>query len=151
MNRKLIFIGLLCAGLWPRVASAVTDEEFQQLKQQFEQLQKERTEDRQEIEQLKQKLGETQKTATEAQQKATEAAAVRVPPTVPVSSEEASAKQNFLITGSASAMYEKVEGEHGSFLFGEFAPIFLFRAGDKILFEAEPTFELVNEIGRAHV
>ena len=88
--------GILAAGcalgvaLTPR-AAAVTDEEFdalknvvqqlgekvQKLEQTHEQDQKTHEQDQQQIQQLKEQLGETQKTATDAQQKAEAAAQVQ--------------------------------------------------------------------------
>lgn len=139
--------------LWPQRVAAVTDEEFQKLQQQFQELQKQRQEDRKEIDQLKEKLGETQKTATESQKKAEEAqktaseAATKVQPVTPVPGEEAQAKSNFLLTGYAHALYGKTEGEHGSFELGSFNPIFLYRAGDKVLFEGELELEVMNAEG----
>lgn len=140
----LMASGLGLAGIAPRAVEAVTDEEFKTLQQQLQQLQKQREEDRKEMQQLKERLGEAEKKAGEAQKVASEAAA-KVPPTYPLPSEEASAKQNFLLTGYAHALYEKTEGENGSFLLGSFNPIFLYRFGDKILFEGELEIEVETE------
>ena len=85
-----LVVGLVLAGVWPRTAAAVTDEEFKTLQeqmqkqgQQIQDLQKGREEDQKEIQRLKQQVGETQATTAETQKKveetqktATEAAAV---------------------------------------------------------------------------
>lgn len=145
MKTKLVFPLVLALALPVCLVAAVSDEDFQKLQQQFQELQKQREQDRKEIDHLKEKLGETEKTASEAQKTASEAATKAQQPIIPVPSEEAAAKQNFLVTGYAHALYDKTEGENGSFLLGSFSPIFLFRASDKVLFEGE----LELELGRA--
>ena len=41
-----------------------------------------------------------------------------------------------MILGDAEFQYAKASGQHGAFLLADFAPIFLYRGGDNILFEA---------------
>lgn len=145
---KILTITLMILALTvvaPRRAAAVTDEQFQELLKQ-------REEDRKEIQQLKQrldatekKLGETQQTATETQKKVEETAA-KVQPVGPVVSEEAAAQRNFLITGGADVVYQKRESGNGSFSLAHFNPILLFRATDKVLAEAEMEMG-VNDAG----
>jgi hypothetical protein len=139
---------------WPHRALAVTDEEFNALRdlvtkqgQKLEQLEKSHTldqstieenqkihqQDQQEIQRLKQQMQETQKTATDAQQKA--AAAAQVQPALPAP-EGPSASQNFMVVGDAEVQFGKTDGSHSAFQMADFAPIFLFRARDNILFEA---------------
>ena len=38
--------------------------------------------------------------------------------------------------GDAEFQYVKAAGQHGAFTLADFAPIFLYRGGDNILFEA---------------
>jgi TolA-binding protein len=90
--------------------------------------------DQDQIKQLQQKLGETQTTATEAARKAD--AATQAQPIYRVPDDSGSVNKNFMILGDAEVQYAKFPGEHGTFLFADFAPIFLYRAGDRILFEA---------------
>src|SRR5258708_18889016 len=40
------------------------------------------------------------------------------------------------MVGDAEVQFGKVDGSHSAFAFADFAPIFLFRARDNILFEA---------------
>jgi hypothetical protein len=144
-----LIVGLALAGLWPRSAVAVTDEEFkalqdqmQQQGQQIQELQKAREEDQKEIQRLKQQLGETQATTAETQKKVEEtqktateaAAAAKVQPVFPVP-EEATATRNFVMTGGMDALYQKSDGENGSFYLAHFNPILLFRANDNLLAE----------------
>ncbi len=89
--------------------------------------------DQQEIQKLKQQLQDTQKTATDAQQKAE--AAAQIQPVHPVPPTPA-ATHNFTMVGDAEVQFGKVDGSHSAFAFADFAPIFLFRAHDNILFEA---------------
>jgi hypothetical protein len=166
LKTKLFVIGVVVAGFVGgpllRDALAVTDEEFRALQQQMQQqgeqiqdLKKGREEDQKEIQRLKDKVGETEKKATETQkateetqkkleetQKVASEAAAKVQPVNPVPSEEATAKGNFLLSGAFNVVYSKTEGSHGSFAIGEFNPLFLYRYGDKVLFEGEMVFSL---------
>jgi hypothetical protein len=153
-------MGVLAAGCamavaLPQPAAAVTDEEFNALKSMVQQLgekvqkleqghdqdQKTHEQDQQQIQQLKQQLGETQKTATDAQQKAE--AAAQVQPTRPMPG-EGNATHNFTMVGDAEVQFGKVDGQHSGFVLADFAPIFLFRARDNVLFEAGFDIKLQN-------
>jgi len=135
-------------------ARAVTDEEFNALKdlvkqqgQRLDQLeqahvtdqktiqqqQKTHQQDQQEIQQLKQQIQETRNTANDAQAKAdaaSQAQATREIPSVPAAS------HNFMVVGDAEIQFGKVDGSHSAFALADLAPIFLFRAHENILFEA---------------
>jgi hypothetical protein len=107
--------------------------------------------DQEEIKQLREKLGETQKTAQDAQQKATAAteaaAAAPVKPILPGPIDEATVNHNFIIVGDAEFQFAKTfghPGAPGTFLLGDFAPIFLYRGGDRVLFEAGFDFVMQN-------
>lgn len=50
----------------------------------------------------------------------------------------------FTIVGDAEVQFAKISGQHGAFMLADFAPIFLFRGGDRILFEAGFDFILQN-------
>lgn len=152
--------GILAAGctlgvaLTPR-AAAVTDEEFNALKNMVQQLgekvqklegvhdqdQKTHEQDQQQIQRLKEQLGETQKTATDAQQKAEAAAQAQPPRPMPG---EGNATHNFTMVGDAEIQFGKVDGQHSGFGVADFAPIFLFRARDNVLFEAGFDIKLQN-------
>jgi hypothetical protein len=58
--------------------------------------------------------------------------------------DEATVNHNFSILGDAEFQYAKTSGQHGTFLAADFAPIFLYRGGDKVLFEAGFDFGLQN-------
>jgi len=159
MNYLSRSVGLLSVGcalglILPPQAAAIDDADFQALKdlvtkqgQRLDQLekshqddqktidqnQKVHEQDQQEIQRLKQQLDQTQKTATDAQQKAE--AASQVQPVHPIP-EGASATHNFMVVGDAEVQFGKVDGSHSAFALADFAPIFLFRARDNILFEA---------------
>lgn len=144
---------------FPRSAAAITDDEFHALQQQMQQqaqqiqdLQKAHDQDQQEIQQLKeqvstneaatsetqQKLEDTQKKVEETRQTAAAAqeAASKLQSIRPVASEGILATHNFTLAGDAEVQYAKTDGQHGSFAFADYAPIFLYRANDNILFEA---------------
>jgi hypothetical protein len=63
--------------------------------------------------------------------------------TVPIESGPL-ATHGFTIVGDAEVQFGKISGQHGAFMLTDFAPIFLFRGGDKILFEAGFDFILQN-------
>jgi TolA-binding protein len=146
-------------------------EKVQKLEQTHEEDQKVHEQDQQKIQQLQQQAGETQKAATEAQQNAetasqmklklgrleeqveaqktaTEAqgkavAAAQMQPVAPVPS-GALATHNFTLAGDAEVQFGKVSGQHSAFTMADFAPVFLLRAGDNILFEAGFDITLQN-------
>jgi hypothetical protein len=145
---------VLGVGLTPRVA-AVTDEEFNTWKTMVQQLvekvqklegvhdldQKTHEQDQQQIQRLKEQLGETQKTATDAQQKAEAVAQAQTPKPMPG---EGNATHNFTMVGDAEVQFGKTDGQHSGFVLADFAPIFLFRARDNVLFEAGFDIKLQN-------
>ena len=96
---------------------------------------------KQKISQLQEQVGQTRKTAVEAQQKAE--AAAQVQPVAPVPS-SAPATHNFTMVGDAEVQFGKVAGQHSAFTLADFAPVFLFRGGDNVLFEAGFDVKLQN-------
>ena len=156
--------GLLAAGcalgvaLTPRAAAAVTDEDFdalkkavqqlgekvQKLEQTHEQDQQTHQQDQQKIQQLQQQLDQTHEIATNAVQKAE--AAAQVQPVHPLPPGPA-ATHNFQLAGDAEVLFGRVEGQHSAFALADFAPIFLYRANDNVLFEAGFDFTLSNGTG----
>ncbi len=157
--------GLVAAGcvLWmalpPRATAEVSDADFnalketvQKLSEQVQSLQqtnviREQTheKDMQQIQQLQEKLAETQQIATNAEQESIEAAQAQPLPRQPI--DEATVNHNFQILGDAEFQYDKAAGQHGTFMLADFAPIFLYRGGDNILFEAGFDFILQNNGG----
>jgi hypothetical protein len=124
----------------PRSAAVVSDEDFNALKNQVQQLngnvenlKQEHTQDQQTIQQLEQRLGETQTLATNAVQKAD---AAQLQSTRPVANGGPSATHHILMGGDAEVQFGKANGQHSAFVMADFAPIFLYRANDNILFEA---------------
>lgn len=147
-----LLLGAALLAVHPPRAGAVTDEEFQKLQQQIEQLQKQCAEDRREIDSLKRRLESGGKTVVETETPTdveTETPTVvtqemATEPTELLPSEESQAKTNFVITGYTYALFNKPDGGDGTFALGSFNPIFLFRAGDNILFEGELEVEVDN-------
>jgi hypothetical protein len=139
-------------------AVAVTDEDFdalkkavqqlgekvQKLEQVHEQDQQKIQQDQQKIQQLQQQLDQTHELATNAVQKAEAAAqvqpVVQLPPGPP-------ATHNFTMAGDAEVLFGRIPGQSSAFAFADFAPIFLFRANDNVLFEAGFDFTLSNGAG----
>jgi len=127
----------------PQAASAaVSDDAFNALKstvdqmsQQMQDLQKTHQQDQEQIQQLQQQLNTTQNLATNAVDLATsagqkaDAAAAQAAPV-------RSALHNFTMVGDAEVQYGQAKGQNGTFSLADFAPIFLYRANDSILFEA---------------
>ncbi len=190
MTIRLNFLALVATGLVmgigveSRVAAEVSDDDFNTLKQQVQQIgdklqkleqmheqdQQTHQQDQEKIQQLQQQLGKTQQTAADAQEKARAAAqvqkkvqqlqeqvsetqkattegkgvaATQVQPVAPVP-EGPLALHNFAIVGDAEIQFGKTYGSHSAFTEADFAPIFLFRANDNILFEAGFDVRLQN-------
>ena len=146
---------VLGAVLTPRAAAMISDEDFNalksmvtnqdqhmsqqdqrisQLEKLHEQDQQTHQQDQQTIQQLEQRLGETQTLATNAEQKAD--AAAKIQPVNPIPSGVMSALHNFTMAGDAEVQFGRSQGSHSGFVLADFAPIFLYRANDNILFEA---------------
>jgi hypothetical protein len=64
--------------------------------------------------------------------------------TVPTELSGPLATHEFSIVGDAEVQFGKISHQHGAFMLADFAPIFLFRGGDKILLEAGFDFILQN-------
>lgn len=125
------------------------DKRIEQLEKSHSQDQKTLEEDRkiheqdqQKIQQLEQQLHATQQTVTNTEQKVAAAALMQPLARVPI--DEATVNHNFSILGDAEFQYAKTSGQHGAFLFADFAPIFLYRGGEDVLFEAGFDFILQN-------
>ena len=63
---------------------------------------------------------------------------------VPTETSGPLATHSFSIVGDAEVQFGKISHQHGAFMFADFAPIFLFRGGDRILFEAGFDFTIQN-------
>jgi hypothetical protein len=111
--------------------------EVQGLEQTNALQQKLHDEDVQKLKELQDKLSQAQKTAAQAEQKST-AVASQAPaqPVLGPPIDEATVNHNFMMLGDAEFQYTRVQGEHPSFALADFAPIFLYRGGDNVLFEA---------------
>ena len=115
------------------------NEKVKKLEQSHDQDQQLHQQDQQKIQQLQQDLGQTQQLATNAVEKAEAAAAqqsalVAGPP----------ATHQFQLAGDAETIFGRIPGQHSGFAFADFAPIFLYRANENILFEAGFDFTLAN-------
>jgi hypothetical protein len=144
------FLGILAVGCGlalalPQTATAqVSESDFSDLKkmvqelnqkmQRLEQLHQQdvarHKQDQQQIQDLKHQVDQTQTIATNAQAKAEAAAAIQPPSPGPA------ATHNFMMVGDAEVQFGKVDGSHAALALADFAPIFLYRAGDNALFEA---------------
>ena len=148
MNFNYRILGTAAAGcvlgmFAPQPASAVvSDDDFNALKSEVQQLQQERTQDKQQIQNLQQQLGETQTLATNAVVKADAVAQAQATP-------PRNALHNFSMVGDAEIQYVKTygNGTHNGMVMADFAPIFLYRANDSILFEAGFDVMLQNGSG----
>lgn len=156
--RSLIF-GVMAIGCLnsPRRASAqVSQDDFNALKKVVEQLgekvqnleqthdqdQKTHEADQRKIESLQQQLGETKTAVTNVTQRTEEVA--KVQSTYPVVNATPNATHNFTMVGDAEVQFGKSAGQHSAFALADFAPIFLFRANDNVLFEAGFDITLQN-------
>jgi hypothetical protein len=154
----------LAPGLTSRAAE-VSESDFNALKESVRKLaedmqklqaahtndQQLRQKDQERIQELQKQLDETRKTMaaptnTNAMPFAAPPAAQvqQVQPVHLVPIDEATANHNFSILGDAEFQFARFEGAPASFVFADFAPIFLYRGGDKVLFEAGFDFILQN-------
>jgi len=99
--------------------------------------------DLQQIQQLTRQGGETRKAAPELQPNPPAAPAIEPVHPIPPGT-DLNATHNFTMAGDAEIQFGKVDGQHGGFALADFAPIFLFRARDNILFEAGFDINLQN-------
>jgi hypothetical protein len=168
--------------LLPEAAAEISDDDFNALKQQVQQLdekmqkleqmhqqdQQTHQQDQEKIRELQEQLGRTEEKAADAQHRANVAAqtqkkvqrlqeqvsetgkaspegkgVAQVQPVAPVPSGPL-ALHNFAIVGDAEIQFGKTYGSHSAFTLADFAPIFLFRANDNILFEAGFDVRLQN-------
>lgn len=141
-----------------RATAEVSDADFKALEEKVEKLaeqvqnlqqtnataQQIHDQDQQQIRDLQAKLAETSQTATDAEQKAATAAQAQTQPLPRVPLDEATVNHNFQMLGDAEVQYAKASGQNGSFYLADFAPIFLYRGGDNILFEAGFDTTLAN-------
>lgn len=139
---------VIVMALPPHVSAEVSDTDFNALKEAVQKLSEQvqslkqtniiveqmHEQDVQKLQQLQEKLAETQQMATNTEQKVIEAAQTQPIPRQAI--DEATVNHNFMMLGDAEFQYNKVAGQHGGFVQADFAPIFLYRAGDNILFEA---------------
>ncbi len=149
----------------PTTAAEVTEADFNALKElvreqgeqmrkladQLQQLQQAHAADQQthqkdleQIQQLQQRLATQPPVVTTNLPQQAVAAAVEMQPIPRVPIDEATVNHNFMILGDAEFQYARLQGEHPTFLLADFAPIFLYRGGDNILFEAGFDFGLQN-------
>ena len=131
----------LCAPL--RTIAEVSDEDFAKLKAMVEDLNTQvqtlkatHQEDQATIHKLQQKMGRTEETAADAKQEATAAtaAATAAAQATPAPS---NATHDFMVVGDAEVQFGQVihPSQHAAFTLADFAPIFLFRTADNVLFE----------------
>jgi hypothetical protein len=158
------------AGALPLRAADITDDQFNALKEivrvQGENMQKLSDEvkqlhqdhaadqqihqkDMEQIQQLQQTLQAQQSAATNAPKEAVETVVEAAPlPRVPI--DEATVNHNFSVLGDAEFQFANIRGQHPTFLFADFAPIFLYRGGENVLFEAGFDFTLQNGAAATH-
>lgn len=153
-GRMIISLGgaasALCLGLPTAAHAQVSPEDFNALKAAVQKLSEQvqslsqsnilaqqiHQQDQQQLKELEAKLADTQKTATDAEQKSTQVAEAQMAPPPRVPLDEATVNHNFQILGDAEVQYINTDHQSGSFVLADFAPIFLYRGGDNILFES---------------
>ena len=142
----------------PPASAVVSDDDFNALKdlvtkqgQKLEELEKVHNQDQQthqqdqqQIQQLQQQILQTQTLATNAVEKAEMASQIQ--PVYPAPNPAPQATHNFIVTGDAEVQYGKAATQNGTFSLADFAPIFLFRASQNVLFEAGFDVTLQNNV-----
>jgi hypothetical protein len=115
-------------------------DKVQKLEQTHEMDQKAHEQDQQTIQQLQQQLGETKAAVTNAQQTADSVAKAQA--ANPAVNTSQGPMHNVTMVGDAEVQFGKTSGQHGAFTLADFAPVFLYRASDDVLFEAG--FDIIN-------
>jgi len=125
-----------------RSMAAISDEDFQKLAAQVQQLstkvqtlEQTHEQDQHTINQLKQQVVKTKETANDAAQKADAATQKLQQPVDPMLNIGNAATHNVVLTGDAEIQFGRTSKQHSGFTMADFAPIFLYRANDNILFE----------------
>jgi len=116
------------------------DRRIEQLEKTHVQDSQVHAQDQKKIQELEQSLGQTQQSVSNVQQAAAVAAPVEPLSRMPL--DEATVNHNFIIVGDAEVQFGRTAGQHSSFELADFAPIFLYRASDNVLFEAG--FDIMN-------
>ena len=111
-------------------------EQVQSLTQTNQVVQQQHEQDAQQLKELQAKLAEAQQTAAAAEQKSEAAVQAQSQPPLQAPLDEATVNHNFQILGDAEFQYVNADHQNGAFVQGDFAPIFLYRGGNNILFEA---------------
>lgn len=140
---------ILGLAMTPGSLAMVSDDDFkamksrmQEMSQELQDLKQAHEQDQQEIHELKQELGTTQAATHEAAEKASASAPATPTPATPTPSPRA--LHQFAMVGDAEVQFAKTFGgpdpfgrpTRNGFLLADFAPIFLYQANEKILFEA---------------
>ena len=112
------------------------NDQVQSLTQTNQLVRQQHEQDLQQLQQLQSKLAETQQTAADAEQKSSAVAAAQTQPLPRTPLDEATVNHNFQMLGDAEVQYVNTDKKNGAFALADFAPIFLYRGGDNILFEA---------------
>lgn len=127
-----VAVASLVVAIGPSRAEEDVDARLQKLEGRLEEMERDREGLRKEIQELRESRQKEQQAVADLKKSV---AAARP------GSQERETKSNFLIKGYAFANYKSREGSNSTFESG-FNPIFLWRYGDNVLFEAEPEFEL---------
>lgn len=138
----------------PRAMAVVSDEDFKKLADLVEHLNEKvdamsqtHEQDQQTIKKLEQQVGRSNRNAGEARQK-TDDAKQQIPqaaaPAAPAVDLASAATHNVVMAGDAEVQFGRMPGQHAGFTMADFAPIFLYRANDNILFEAGFDINLQN-------
>src|SRR6202790_3514838 len=151
----------------PPSSDSVSREEYDKLKAEHEAMKQEHEAMKQELEALKTTVQQMAKAAAPGSQAEEPSAAKAAAPegkqvvtttpsqpatvtpsteaeAVPTETSGPLATHSFSIVGDAEVQFGKISHQHGAFMFADFAPIFLFRGGDRILFEAGFDFTIQN-------
>jgi hypothetical protein len=128
-------------------------EDMKKLMEQVQQLQQAHTNDEQIHQQDLQKIQQLQaaqsNTITNLPPAAAQTVIEAAPmPRVPI--DEATVNHNFSVLGDAEFQFASIRNQHPTFFFADFAPIFLYRGGDRVLFEAGFDFAVQNASTGTH-
>ncbi len=139
----IFFVALLTHASAQDASGQVSPADFKKLQeqvtllvQQVQNLQQTNSAYQQKIQNLQQQVGSTKVIAKNAEEKAISAEEKMNQPFDLSAQMAGAATHNFIMAGDAEVQFGQIAGTHSGFTLADFAPVFLYRASDNILFEA---------------
>lgn len=152
MKRTVIVVALMALGgasLARSPMALAASSEVQQLREEIRRLREENERNRKRTEELERKVEQLETKATPQPKEIEKQVAAEVEKQTASAPrrymERYLGENRFVLTGWGAASYEWKRNENANSFLTTLAPILLYRVTDRVLFEAEPEFELTDE------